>query len=254
MIEFYPLRMVMPMLGRERSQSLPLMAAAVRLPSGLLLIDSGFVGQPTLFDQLALHGIAAKDIELLLNTHVHPDHVGNNRHFPFCPIMLSRIDYEFQRDYAHAMLEAGDVLGTFQRFYPEFQSKDPQHHAEQAQLLVRNYWRDDVIGPIEHVQWFEDGPVLPPEIRLWPTPGHTPGHHAIEIIGTQKRLLLSGDAMPSRLFWGRRLRERAPRFSSEAFEESKKRIESFQGLVMGGHGSPFDSETLLPALSSVIRL
>jgi glyoxylase-like metal-dependent hydrolase (beta-lactamase superfamily II) len=254
MIEFYPLRMVMPMPGRERSQSLPLMAAAVRLSSGLVLVDSGFVGQPTLFDQLALHGIATGDIDLLLNTHVHPDHVGNNRHFPHCPILLSRIDYEFQRDYAHAMLETGDVLGTFQRFYPEFQSKDPQRHALQAQLLVKNYWCDDVIGPLEQVRWFEEGPSLPPEIRLWPTPGHTPGHHAIEIIGAERSLLISGDAMPGRLFWGRRLRERAPRFNNEAFEESKKRIESFHGLVMGGHDSPFDTETLLPVLSSVIHL
>jgi len=254
MIEFYPLRMVMPVLGRERSQSLPLMAAAVRLPMGLVLIDSGFVGQPALFDQLALHGIAPGDIDLLLNTHVHPDHVGNNRHFLHCPILLSRIDYEFQRDYAHAMLESDDVLGTFQRFYPEFLSKDPLRHAHQAQQLVRNYWSDDVIGPLERVGWFEDDPVLPEEIRLWPTPGHTPGHRAIEIIGQERNLLLSGDAMPSRLFWKRRLRERAPRFSDESFEESKKRIETFRGVVMGGHDAPFESETLMSVVSSVIHL
>ncbi|MBN1559919.1 hypothetical protein JW998_06690 [candidate division KSB1 bacterium] len=64
------------------------------------------------------------------------------------------------------------------------------------------------------------------------------------VIESGNDLIIAGDAMPSRLFWKRRLRELIPRYDPELFAASKKNIEQMNGIVMGGHDLPFRTENL----------
>jgi N-acyl homoserine lactone hydrolase len=47
--------------------------------SRTIIIDSGFKGEAELLiDALASRGLEPSDIEMIVNTHAHPDHTGNN--------------------------------------------------------------------------------------------------------------------------------------------------------------------------------
>jgi len=253
MVFFHPLRMRMPVFTREKGPSIPLMAGLLRYDDQLVLVDSGFAGEPDLLLALKRLNVQPHDIQLLINTHVHPDHVGNNRLFPQARILVSRVDYEFSRRYSHAMIETSDPLQVLLAFYPEARGHRLLRHAMQAQLLAQRYWHDDVIGQAEQTAWIEEQPELPPFIELWPTPGHTPGHYAV-VLRTATPLLFSGDAMAGRLFWRSRLQELVPRFNGQQFQESRAWVEQFEGLVMGGHDRPFWSATGQYCESDGLRL
>jgi glyoxylase-like metal-dependent hydrolase (beta-lactamase superfamily II) len=253
MIFFHPLKMVMPTFTPGKTASMPLMAGVLHYDDQLVLVDTGFHEEPDLLTCLQRLNIRPPSIQVVINTHVHPDHVGNNRLFTHARFVLSRKDYEFARDYSHAMMATTDPLAVLQSFYPDARGHRLLRHAAQAKEMARRFWQDDIIGPEDRIAWIEDQPALPPFMDLVPTPGHTPGHHAV-VLRTSTPLLLSGDAMPSRLFWRSRLTELVPRFSSEQFQHSKGWIEQFEGLIMGGHDLPFWTATGQYCEAKEIRL
>ena len=50
---------------------------------------------------------------------------------------------------------------------------------------------------------------------------------------------MTGDALPARIFWRRKLRELAPRWDARQFEKSKAQLEQFEGIIIAGHDRPF---------------
>lgn len=238
----HPIAMQMHNFEAKRPAFLPLMAALITLPDRLVLIDTGFAKSDALLTELHALRIHPEDVNLIINTHVHPDHVGNNLAFPKAQIIISRVDYEFALTYSHAMLQSTNPVATFQSFYPAFSSRRVARYAYFSLKLVQNYWRDDVIGAHRAVRWIEEQPPLPPGFKLLATPGHTPGHYSVQIDGESRSVLVAGDAMPSRMFFKRNLREITPRYDERLFLESKTRIEQFDGILLGGHDLPFDTK------------
>jgi glyoxylase-like metal-dependent hydrolase (beta-lactamase superfamily II) len=253
MIFFHPLSMHLPVFTPGKTPSIPLMAGLLRYDEQLVLVDTGFHDEPDLLLCLKRLNIQPQNVQVVINTHVHPDHVGNNRLFTNATIILSRADYEFARQYSHAMMATNDPLHVLLTFFPEARGHRLLRHASQAQEMARRFWQDDIIGQKDQISWIEDRPSLPLHIELWPTPGHTPGHHAV-VLRTSTPLLISGDAMPGRLFWRSRLTELVPRFNNEQFLESKTWVEQFEGLIMGGHDRPFWTATGQHCAAEEIRL
>jgi len=238
-ISVYPLKMKMPPDGNPAAVDLPLMAALVELGDHVILIDTGFPHQPDLPEQLSLLHFEPDDITTIINTHAHIDHIGGNMLFTQARIVISKNDYEFAKNFAHAMQRAQSPADVLLQYFPHCHSRQIEQAAQHAFRLARDYWRDDLIGDADAVQWAEDAPPLPEEIKLLPTPGHTPGHLSVIISGPTQHFTIAGDAMPSRLFWKRRLRELTPRFSTSQFQQSKNKIETLPGIIMGGHDLPF---------------
>ncbi|HPG39336.1 MAG TPA: MBL fold metallo-hydrolase [bacterium] len=233
----------MPEFGGNRKIKMPLTAAVVVAGDQRIIIDTGYAGYTEIFDLLAGLDFSPPSFDLVINTHVHPDHAGNNLAFSNAHIVVSKMDYEFARDFAHAMQKAVDPMQVFERFYQEYQLKQAQRHALSSQRTVQRFWQDGQIGRPEQLCWIEDNPELPEFIELWPTPGHTPGHYSVEVTGASRSMLIAGDAMPSRLFWKKNLRETTPRFDSLQTETSRNRIEQFKGIILTGHDRPFDTQS-----------
>jgi glyoxylase-like metal-dependent hydrolase (beta-lactamase superfamily II) len=127
-----------------------------------------FQAQDTLPDQLATLGLSGDDIDVVVNSHFHPDHCGCNEYFRKATVVCHRRELEAAR--------AGDAdqLG--------YQRAD-WDHAQQFQPIDGTH---DLFGDSR--------------ITLIPAPGHTPGclvaHVQLEHCGN---FLLASDTVPMRV-------------------------------------------------------
>ena len=126
---------------------------------------------------LAALGIAPEEIDYVFCTHLHADHVGWNTRlengrwvptFPNARYIFSKKEFETWRDVGHS---------NFART-PLEDSVLPIVAANRAQLVANDFALDD-------------------QIRLEPTPGHTPDHVAIAIGAGAQSAVMCGDLMHS---------------------------------------------------------
>jgi len=123
---------------------------------GLILVDTG-VGEgneliDTLYrpdhhglpESIARAGHRIDDVSMIINSHLHFDHCGNNRLFPGVPIVVQRREYE----------------AAHQPFFT-----DPD-------------WVDFPGATIEQI---EGDRQVASGVRIVSTPGHTPGHQSVVV-------------------------------------------------------------------------
>lgn len=128
-------------------------------------------------DGLAAAGVAVDDIDYVMCTHLHPDHVGWNTRlldgrwvptFPNAKYVFAKDEYAFWEKLSEK--GKGPTDGSF------FDSVLPVVEAGQAEMVAHDFSLDD-------------------EIALLPTPGHTPGHVSIEIASAGAGGIVTGDVM-----------------------------------------------------------
>lgn len=126
---------------------------------------------------LAAHGLAPEDIDFVMCTHMHSDHVGWNTRlengrwvptFPNARYIFSEKELAAWRDVGHE---------GFSRS-PYEDSVLPIVEAGRAELVSNDYALDD-------------------EVWLQPTPGHTPDHVAIALESVGASAIMCGDLMHS---------------------------------------------------------
>ncbi|WND39901.1 MBL fold metallo-hydrolase [Streptomyces sp. BB1-1-1] len=129
-------------------------------------------------ERLSAAGFPPDSVDLVVLTHLHADHVGwNTRHvngewvptFPNARYLTSRAEREFWATYD--MEEAREQM-----------FRDSVIPVEQAGLLST-------------VDVPHKGAEIAPGLRLIPTPGHTPGHVAVELTSQGQTALISGDCV-----------------------------------------------------------
>jgi glyoxylase-like metal-dependent hydrolase (beta-lactamase superfamily II) len=131
----------------------------------------------TFMQDLASLGIAPNDIDTVLCTHLHFDHVGWNTHlvdgrwvptFPKARYLFSRKEY----DHWLMLRDTGGYHGINHLSY----AVDPVIEAGLVDFIAHDY-------------------ALSEEIRLLPTPGHTPGHVSVYINSQGQEAVITGDMM-----------------------------------------------------------
>ncbi|GGS89652.1 MBL fold metallo-hydrolase [Streptomyces griseoviridis] len=164
---------------------------AVRTPDGArVLVDTGIGNGKTradpawhdlrtdYLDRLAAAGFAPDTVDLVVLTHLHTDHVGWNTRwadgawvptFPRARYVTSRAERAFWAGYA--------MDGPRRQMF-----EDSVRPVEEAGLL------DLVDVPA-------GGTGLVPGVRLLPTPGHTPGHVAVQLTSGGATALITGDCV-----------------------------------------------------------
>jgi glyoxylase-like metal-dependent hydrolase (beta-lactamase superfamily II) len=132
----------------------PVFAYLIHHPTGAVLIDTG-VGRGhdeverlfapvhhSIDAALEVYGVRRSDVVMVINSHLHFDHCGNNRLFPAAKLVAQRAEYERAHEPDYTVPEWVD--------FPDAQ------------------W-ELVDGETE---------VLP-GVMVLPTPGHTPGHQSV---------------------------------------------------------------------------
>ena len=156
-----------PLAGRTG----PVLAFAVRLPDGIVLVDTGVASgnawieehyRPTrreIRDALRSAALDPDAVRIVVNTHHHFDHAGGDRAFPGVPIVMQAEEWD-------AAWEPGSVASE---------------------------WLDFEGARYERVR----GDVLiAPGVRLLFTPGHTPGHQSVTVETEDGLVLIAGQAAP----------------------------------------------------------
>ncbi len=119
--------------------------------------------------QLAKFGLDFDDIEVILHTHLHIDHCGNDRMFPKCKIIFPRKEM---------MFSVADIM-------------DAQYPPEYITYLVEQ------IHVPGRVRLIDDAQELYPGIYLEPTEAHSWGSMNIHVNTKQGRAILCGDVIYS---------------------------------------------------------
>jgi glyoxylase-like metal-dependent hydrolase (beta-lactamase superfamily II) len=131
----------------------------------------------TFLEDLASIGIAPGDVDTVLCTHLHFDHVGWNTRlldgrwvptFPNARYLFSRKEY----DHWVMLRETGGYHGV-------------NHLADSVDPVVAA----GLVDFITHEHRLSD------EIRLMPTPGHTPDHVSVLIDSEGEQAVITGDVM-----------------------------------------------------------
>lgn len=147
----------------------------IRSQGSVILVDAGFgAGAETsgrLTDWLQRAGLEARDVNMVLLSHAHADHVGGLTDaagavsFPEAEVVVSKAEWDHWR---------------------------PDVEAEDESPFTRMSRR--ILGELEgRVRLIEDGDQVMPDVRVRLVPGHTPGHLLVEIGGADERILLLND-------------------------------------------------------------
>ncbi len=150
----------------------------VRTDKETIIVDTGIATLPPKYqkfhevirgkDEELLHsmknaGVRPGDVTLVVNTHLHFDHCGNNKLFPNAKFLIQTDEIRYA-------------------YFPD-------------RFMRVSYLRDffDVEGDFLalHGEYFlEDG------VRIIPTPGHTIGHQSLVVPWKNKNVVYTGDAAP----------------------------------------------------------
>jgi N-acyl homoserine lactone hydrolase len=155
---------------------------AVRHPGGVFLFDTGFVladeGDPELGDfygkyqvrprpvleALDAAGVDRAEITAIANCHLHLDHCGQNELFPGVPIYVQPAEWAAAHEPDYTVARVTDFPGA------SFEHKAGDHE-------------------------------VAPGIRIFATPGHSPGHQSLVVATPDGPLLLVGQAVYSNGEW-----------------------------------------------------
>jgi glyoxylase-like metal-dependent hydrolase (beta-lactamase superfamily II) len=119
-------------------------------------------------------GFARDSIDRVLCTHLHVDHVGWN-----------------------TILVDGKWKPTFPRARHIIGRKEWEHWSKASEPDTRELL-DDSVRPVFDAglaDLVESDARITDEIRLEPTPGHTPGHHSVRISSRGQEAVITGDLM-----------------------------------------------------------
>jgi glyoxylase-like metal-dependent hydrolase (beta-lactamase superfamily II) len=165
---------------------LAVQALLVRTPTLRIVVDTcmgndktrsggaGHMLNTDVLERLTAAGFGREDVDVVLCTHLHIDHVGWNTMlvdgawtptFPRARYLIGRTEHDYWRGRS-----AGDDAAIFA------DSVKPVFDAGLADLEESDHRICD-------------------EVRLVPTPGHTPGHVSVAIESRGERALITGDIM-----------------------------------------------------------
>lgn len=128
-------------------------------------------------------GFAREDIDVVLCTHLHVDHVGWN-----------------------TMLVDGQWLPTFPNARYLIAKKEWQYWSQAENQLLSDKVLADSVQPLFDaglVDLVEANHQICPEVYFIPTPGHTPGHISVKIDSLGEQAVITGDMFhhPSQIYY-----------------------------------------------------
>ena len=142
---------------------------AIRSSGKLIIVDTGLQAPDgTLLEDMQRKGVDRNDVDLVVFTHLHPDHVGWNLtngqpNFPKARYLASRRDWD--------------------------------HWTQESVVAGAPHITDQVLplNELRIMDLIDDDYRITDELTTVPTPGHTPGHISIIVASQGQRGYILGD-------------------------------------------------------------
>ena len=206
------------------SLELSISSFLVRSGGKTILVDTGigakdrpFFPNGRLPDVMADVGVAPADIDIVLATHIHLDHVGWH---------TTATDAGFKPTFPNATYVFNRA--EFEYFTDPSVAKD-QPHVLDSVLPLRD---------VAEISLVDGEHKLTDEITLLPTPGHTPAHVSVAILSAGEAGVIIGDVChhPAQIteLWSP-VFDMNPALSRESREGLLQRIEDERMAVIAGH-------------------
>ncbi len=202
-----------------------------------VIVDTGLSIQgDALLDALAARRLDPADIDLVINTHLHVDHCGNNALFARAAIYMSRDESRWTLAFYDALFHSRTPERVVAEFYPEASARDLQPRTvRNVTRLARLFWSVSRLGDERQIRWTETA-ALPDGLEILPTPGHTPHHLSIRVAALEP-VVVAGDAVLSEDAEAA-VRTMIPH-SRERFLATRQALVDRGERIVPGHGRPF---------------
>ena len=176
-------------------------AASVLLSDGShhVVVDTGMPHEEhQLLSALQQHGLTPSDINAVITTHFHIDHVLNNSLFPGANIYATQESHDWCCSLYSDLLDNHHWEKSILKYYP--QTLEYDHALErlhQIRKFTLRWWDRKRLGCSSQHRWLESYS-LPEGLKAIVTSGHVPGHVSVIVPEKERTTVVAGDACLSR--------------------------------------------------------
>jgi glyoxylase-like metal-dependent hydrolase (beta-lactamase superfamily II) len=205
-----------------------------------IIVDTGMPHEAhRLLEALKQRGLNPSDIEMVVNTHFHVDHVLNNCLFPASEIYGSQQSHDWCCAAYADLLDVQNWEKLSLKYYPEQSEyeKAPEMMGALRRFALR-WWDRKRLGDPSRFRWIETHP-LPDHLEFLVTNGHVPGHLSVVIHNGGQPIVIAGDAVLTREH-DENVFTMIPHHR-EQFQRDRARILAIAGRVLPGHDDAFSS-------------
>jgi glyoxylase-like metal-dependent hydrolase (beta-lactamase superfamily II) len=176
-------------------------ATSVLLSNGKhhIIVDTGLPHEAShLIASLKAKGLDPSDIQTVINTHLHVDHVMNNILFPSSTIYTSQQSYDWSLSMYSDVAQEHNWEQLLLKYYPEIPDHDlAKKSVNWLRKFALRWWDVKRLGEPSQFRWIETQP-LPDGLEGLVTSGHVPGHTSIIVHSDETPTVIAADALLSR--------------------------------------------------------
>lgn len=203
-----------------------------------IVVDTGLPHEAhQLVGALESRGLRPDDIESIINTHFHVDHVLNNCLFPSSTIYAPQQSFDWCCSLYSALRSEDGWEDAALRYYPETleEARFVENMGKLRNFALR-WWDAARLGARSQYRWMETEQI-PDGLECLFTSGHVPGHASIIVHGLEQQIVIAGDALLSREHDDQVL-TMIPHNRAQ-YHEDRARILALGGYVIPGHDQGF---------------
>jgi len=208
-----------------------------------IIVDTGMPHEEhAIVKALKLRGLNPSDIQTVINSHFHVDHMSNNALFPGSEIFGSRQSYDWCRALYSDLLDQQNWEKLILKYYPEtFDYEQAEETMGKLRKLVLRWWDPKRLGDASQFRWIEQH-ALPHNLETLITSGHVPGHASIVVHQGEQRTVIAGDALLSRTH-DEEVLTMIPHCRKQYLED-RASILAIQARILPGHDLEFSTPSV----------
>ena len=176
-------------------------ATSVLLSNGNshLVVDTGMAHEEHLLvNALSRQGLSTSDINGIVTTHFHIDHVLNNSLFPNSVIYATQESHDWCCSLYSDLMDNQNWEKLVLKYYPQtFEYDHAVEYLHQMRKFTLRWWDRKRLGSPGQHRWLESNS-LPDGLEIHLTSGHVPGHVSVIVAGKDQTTVVAGDACLSR--------------------------------------------------------